>query len=98
MRKILLEYVWIDAYFNLRSKIKILNHTKFEFNINYVPEWNFDGSSTGQATGHDSDIIIKPVRLFKNPFHKDMSAYLVLCHTFNNKNEIYILFPIEFLI
>ena len=87
--KILLEYVWIDAYFNLRSKIKILTFQKYiNFDITNVPEWNYDGSSTGQATGHDSDIIIKPVRLFKNPFHKDMRSYLVLCHTFNNKNEV----------
>lgn len=29
---------------------------------------NFDGSSTGQAPGHDSEVLLKPVRLFPDPF------------------------------
>jgi glutamine synthetase len=26
-----------------------------------LPEWNYDGSSTGQAPGHNSEVIIKYV-------------------------------------
>lgn len=92
--KILLEYVWIDAYQNLRSKIKILNSEKNSLELDNIPEWNYDGSSTGQAEGHESDIIIKPVRLFTNPFHnvyyKGIGlGYLVLCQTFDKDNQIH---------
>ena len=68
-KKICVEYIWIDAFDNTRSKLKVL-----EFDINYLPnlndysEWNFDGSSTGQAEGRDSDVLLKPVSIFKNPF------------------------------
>ena len=93
--KILLEYVWIDAYQNLRSKIKILNGEKNNLELEDIPEWNYDGSSTGQAEGHESDIIIRPVRLFMNPFHnvyyKGIGlGYLVLCQTFDKDNKIHL--------
>ena len=47
----ILEYVWIDGYDQLRTKIKIQYDDT-------IPEWNFDGSSTGQATTEDSEIIL----------------------------------------
>ena len=78
---VLLEYVWIDGYNNLRSKIKIINLDTIT--LNNIPEWNFDGSSTGQATGSNSDIILKPIKLFKNPFHLNIISFLVLCETYN---------------
>lgn len=33
-----------------------------------MPEWNFDGSSTGQAPGDNSDVYIRPVAIFPDPF------------------------------
>lgn len=74
----LLEYIWIDGDENVRSKNKVMKITSFED----IPLWNFDGSSTGQATGKKSDIILKPVRMYKNPFIK-MQSYLVLCECYN---------------
>ena len=63
--KKLLEYVWLDANDNLRSKIKI------HVDDNEFPVWNFDGSSTGQATDSSiSDVILNPIRTYKNPFFK----------------------------
>ena len=50
---VILEYVWLDVNDNLRSKIKVVP------NDTNPPLWNFDGSSTGQAVGFDSDIILK---------------------------------------
>ncbi|RYG48734.1 hypothetical protein EON67_07315 [archaeon] len=29
---------------------------------------NFDGSSTGQAPGHDSEVLLKPVAMYADPF------------------------------
>ena len=30
-----------------------------------LPWWNFDGSSTSQSTGENSDVLLKPVSIFK---------------------------------
>jgi len=79
--KVLLEYVWIDVGGNPRSKIKILNENMFK--INELPDWNFDGSSTGQAEGRDSDVLIKPRTLYPNPFVNYMESYLVMCDCWN---------------
>merc|ERR1719409_1667177 len=40
--------------------------------------WNYDGSSTGQAPGDDSEVLIKPVRIFPDPF-RGGDNILVLC-------------------
>ena len=49
-----------------------------------LPDWNYDGSSTGQAEGYDSEVVLKPQRVYKNPFLTDRNAYLVLCETYFN--------------
>ena len=84
LSKILLEYIWIDADENPRSKTKILN--KDVFNINSLPDWNFDGSSTNQAEGRDSDVLIKARAVYTNPFVNYIESYLVLCDCFNKDN------------
>ncbi len=73
----LLEYVWLDGYKtpNLRSKIKVLQDWD-----GMAPTWNFDGSSTQQAPGHDSECLLEPARLYRYaPNH-----YLVLCEVNNS--------------
>ena len=57
MRKF--EYVWLDGYKpeqSLRSKVKV---------DDYAGGWAFDGSSTQQATGRESDCILRPVSEYK---------------------------------
>ncbi len=49
---------------------------------NFVRNWSFDGSSTGQATGDKSDCIMKPVRVYYDHYRtqvRDIPCYLVLC-------------------
>jgi glutamine synthetase len=84
--KFLFEYVWIDGNETLRSKNRIIEmYTEYDY-FNYlkkIPLWNFDGSSTNQAKGFDSDIILKPIRIYKNPFIDFIESYLILCECFN---------------
>lgn len=37
-------------------------------NVEDYKEWNFDGSSTNQAEGHDSDVYLRPAAVFRDPF------------------------------
>ena len=91
-KNVILEYVWIDALGKTRSKNKVVTLEVDEKLV--LEEWTFDGSSTGQASGTVSDIILKPISIFKNPFIKYTDSLLVLCecydkdgtpHTTNNR-------------
>ena len=37
-------------------------------NVENLPKWNYDGSSTNQSSGDDSEVIIIPRALFNDPF------------------------------
>lgn len=102
--QVVAEYVWIDADNNLRSKTKIFtvpisnklkNFTDIDININDFPDWNFDGSSTGQSETRDSDIIIKPVYFVKNSLIdksdrlENCRYYIVLCKLANHNDNNY---------
>lgn len=75
------EYIWIGGAGELRSKARFLNVGPAEsFTVQDLPEWNFDGSSTGQApVDGNTEIRLLPVKLHANPF---VSGYLVLCETY----------------
>ena len=45
---------------SLRSKTQIKEFASFP-KLDQLPIWGFDGSSTQQAEGNDSDCILKPV-------------------------------------
>ncbi|GAA5803370.1 hypothetical protein EDC94DRAFT_606526 [Helicostylum pulchrum] len=79
--KVQVEYIWIDAKNGLRSKTRTLDFVPKS--PKELPEWNYDGSSTGQAEGHDSDVLIQPVAVFADPFRGGDNK-LVLCETYNN--------------
>merc|ERR1719171_1281682 len=64
--KIQAEYLWIDAVGDVRSKCRTV--AKSKATLDQLPSWNYDGSSTDQAPGEDSEVIIKPVAVFKDPF------------------------------
>ena len=80
---ILAEYVWVDAKGETRSKTRTLPAAKGE-SVDKLPKWNFDGSSTDQAPGDDSEVILHPCRIFKDPFRPrsdGKSNILVMCDT-----------------
>ncbi|GLE03478.1 hypothetical protein PINS_up012380 [Pythium insidiosum] len=74
---ILAEYVWIGGSGeDLRCKTRTL--TKVPTSVSELPIWNFDGSSTGQAPGEDSEVLLRPAAIFKDPFRGGKNI-LVLC-------------------
>ena len=79
-----LEYIWLDKFQKTRSKVKITSDSINS--IKDIGDWNFDGSSTGQAIGHDSDVFLKPVKMYRNPFDQ-MNSLLVLCECFDDPNH-----------
>lgn len=94
MDKIVAEYIWVDSKYELRSKTKIIyfnpmagvGRGKAEAQSYNYPIWNFDGSSTGQAEGWCSELFIKPVAAYPNPFftkenNTNIHFMLVLCET-----------------
>jgi glutamine synthetase len=86
---ILVEYVWVDAVGNTRSKTRTLPARKGQ-SVETLPQWNFDGSSTGQAPGDDSEVILKPRRIFRDPFRPRVDGVdniLVMCDTYNAQGE-----------
>lgn len=78
-------YIWIDGTSptqTLRSKVRIVPHTKKTLSLDDFPQWSFDGSSTYQASGHESDLILQPVRFVNDPILGE-DNYLVLCGVLN---------------
>lgn len=78
-------YIWIDGAIptqTLRSKVKIFPHNKSKVTHTDLPQWNFDGSSTNQACGHDSDLILQPVCVVDDPITGE-GNYLALCEVLN---------------
>ena len=77
------EYIWIDSNLHLRSKTKVLKSTRIR--LEDLPEWNFDGSFTGQASGNISDVFIRPRKIYSDPFLK-ANHILVLCECYQDEN------------
>lgn len=76
------EYIWLGGNNEFRSKTRVLDNVNTTtIYIKDIPDWNYDGSSTGQASGRESEVIIKPKTLFKNPFGQPYD-YIVLCDTY----------------
>jgi len=76
------EYIWVDGTESmpqLRSKTKILELTEVP------PVWGFDGSSTNQAPGANSDCVLRPVFTCKDPIRPGERDKLVLCEVFDTE-------------
>ena len=73
------DYVWVDGLESsmIRSKTRVERVTVDEEGNFELPvsEWNFDGSSTEQATTSDSERVLSPQRVYQ----VSESHYAVLC-------------------
>merc|ERR1719353_165074 len=77
--KVQAEYLFIDADGDVRSKCRTVDANKAT--LDQLPDWNYDGSSTDQAPGDDSEVIMKPKAIFKDPF-RGGDNILVLTDTY----------------
>ena len=85
-----LEYIWLDGSKPtqaLRSKARMIPYTE-SLEISQLPEWSFDGSSTGQAEGHDSDCLLNPVFVVADPI-RGQGNYLAMCEVLNADGSIH---------
>src|SRR5205085_11772622 len=76
----LAEYIWIDGTeptAKLRSKTKVLTGEPVSKPAD-LPIWGFDGSSTNQAPGSNSDCVLQPVFACPDPI-RGGDDLLVMC-------------------
>ena len=75
------EYIWLDGTEPtalMRSKTKVIAEGA------EPPLWGFDGSSTNQAPGDQSDCVLKPVYTVADPIRGGNDT-LVLCEAFDTE-------------
>jgi len=83
-----LEYIWLDGYEptqSLRSKTKVMDGSKFKGKLKDCPIWAYDGSSTEQAIGSSSDLLLKPVAIYPDPVR--MNGWLVMCEVLSSDGK-----------
>ena len=76
------EYIWLDGARptqQLRSKRRVLSveHPSL-VGLATFPDWGFDGSSTNQADGGDSDLVLRPASYVRDPIRGE-GNFLVMC-------------------
>ena len=84
MSKHKLEYIWLDGYKptqSLRGKTMIVED--FSGKLEDAKQWSFDGSSTEQASGDDSDCLLQPVHVIPDPDRFGGNGWLVMCEVLN---------------
>ena len=80
------KYIWLDGYTpeqSLRSKIQVAEQHGMLGTNDQPPVWSFDGSSTKQATGGQSDCVLKPVGSYRAPEHSCEDT-IVMCEVLNS--------------
>ena len=84
MSKHKLEYIWLDGYKPTQSlRSKTLIESDFSGKLEDAKQWSFDGSSTEQAEGNDSDCLLQPVAVYPDPGRFGGNGWLVMCEVLN---------------
>tara|TARA_B100000809_G_C15127966_1_gene527115 strand:+ start:520 stop:1530 length:1011 start_codon:yes stop_codon:yes gene_type:complete len=87
--KVKVEYIWMDGHEptqKLRSKTKIIEGPVNS--LSDIPDWGFDGSSTMQAAGKDSDCMLKPVSYIQDPI-REGDNLLAMCEVMNPDGSVH---------
>nr|ACR38893.1 glutamine synthetase [Apopellia endiviifolia (species B)]ACR38902.1 glutamine synthetase [Apopellia endiviifolia (species B)] len=83
--EIIAEYIWLGGKgYDIRSKARTLPGPVKS--PKELPKWNYDGSSTGQAPGEDSEVILYPQAIFRDPFRRGQNI-MVLCDTYTPQGD-----------
>ena len=82
------EYIWLDGAEptqRVRSKTRVIYMPdEVSPSLAAFPDWGYDGSSTNQAGGGDSDLILRPVNFVTDPL-RGPGNYLVMCEVFDSE-------------
>jgi len=79
--KAIMTYIWIDGTGScLRGKSRTVDVVPKK--AEDLPVWNFDGSSTGQATGKNSDVYLYPVAMYPDPFLRGDNK-IIMCEAYD---------------
>lgn len=79
------EYIWFDGAQPTkrpRCKARVVDVNPEKVTVSDFPEWGFDGSSTYQAPGNSSDLVLKPSAFFRDPI-RGGENFLVICEVYN---------------
>jgi len=77
--RIIAEHIWIGGQGELRSKCRTYQRDVIE-STEHLTTWNFDGSSTLQADGRDSEVFLTPRKVVPDPIRGGKNV-LVMCDT-----------------
>ena len=82
-QKFVAEYIWVGGNGEFRSKSRVITvkPNQTSISIEDIPNLNYDGSSTNQAKGTDSEVIIIPRAMYRNPFTLSNNLF-VICDTY----------------
>jgi glutamine synthetase len=67
------EYIWIDG---AKPTAKLRSKTRVGMRVEQPGLWGFDGSSTNQAVGSNSDCVMRPILSIKDPVRKKLDTML----------------------
>ncbi|XP_039286015.1 glutamine synthetase 2 cytoplasmic [Nilaparvata lugens] len=83
--KVQATYIWIDGTGEgIRAKTRTLDFVPKS--VSELPIWNYDGSSTYQSEGSNSDTYLYPVAMYNDPFQRGNNK-LIMCDTYKYNHQ-----------
>jgi len=78
-----LDYVWLDGYDEKNMRMKTRYFNGYELDMKDLPVWGFDGSSTMQAEGDNSDCVLEPVKMYRDTSDPMGMSHIIFCEVMN---------------